>query len=157
MKKANYFTSKPQASKRHAEDDPVDGRERKRVRVSDEGRLGKEKSLHTPRGEPSKQAIPKKTSEAAKTDSRKSATPKVQAKPQKSETALEKLARRTNGSAVLKANRSKEETREDAYISYLESKLGWSKGGARTSKYGKGLEEDGLDGMSTLGPHQSRG
>ena len=39
-----------------------------------------------------------------------------------------------------------QEEKEDAYIAYLERKLGWVKGGKRTAQYGKGEEEDGLDG-----------
>ncbi|EKM58272.1 uncharacterized protein PHACADRAFT_117071, partial [Phanerochaete carnosa HHB-10118-sp] len=66
-------------------------------------------------------------------------------------TALEKLAAhtgsssfRSDGAPPIRQARSKQEEEEDAYIAYLESKLGWSKGGSRTSKYGKGLEDDGL-------------
>ena len=48
-----------------------------------------------------------------------------------------------------KGPRSQRDKEEDAYIAYLEKKLGWSKGGSRTGSYGRGLEEDGLDGMSS--------
>ena len=44
-----------------------------------------------------------------------------------------------------------QEKKEDAYIEYLESKLGWKKGGSRTGRYGKGLDEDGLDGKHRSG------
>ena len=74
----------------------------------------------------------------------------------KEPTALEKLAARTDPSSAfsnapsIRRARSKQEKDEDAYIAYLESKLGWSKGGSRTKKYGKGLEDDGLDGECIL-------
>lgn len=70
----------------------------------------------------------------------------------KQPTALEKLVARTDpsssrtfSSSVL-GSRSQQEKQDDAYIAHLEKKLGWSKGGSKTNKYGKGLEEDGLDG-----------
>lgn len=75
----------------------------------------------------------------------------------KQPTALEKLAARAEGSSSRsfsssvpsrKGPRSQQEKEEDAYIAYMEKKLGWNKGGERTGKYGKGLEEDGLDGRS---------
>lgn len=43
---------------------------------------------------------------------------------------------------------TREEDKEDAYIRYLEGKLGWKKDGAKTSTYGLGLADDGLDGVS---------
>ena len=73
----------------------------------------------------------------------------------KPKTALEKLAERSAGSKSSTRQsktlpnalpRTAQEEEEDAYIVYLEKKLGWSKGGSRTNKYGKGLEDDGLDG-----------
>lgn len=91
------------------------------------------------------------TKENASSTSR---TPSSDAKPKskkKEPTALEKLAARTagpsfSGATPLRKGRSQQEKHEDAYIEYLESKLGWNKAGSRTNKYGKGLEEDGLDG-----------
>lgn len=75
----------------------------------------------------------------------------------KEPTTLEKLAARADpsssrfsGATPARKARSKQEKDEDAYIEYLESKLGWNKGGSRTNKYGKGLEEDGLDGKLAL-------
>ena len=43
--------------------------------------------------------------------------------------------------------KSRQEEEEDAYIAYLESKLGWKKSGKKSTQYGKGLEDDGLDGI----------
>lgn len=44
--------------------------------------------------------------------------------------------------------RTPQEEEEDAYIAYMERKLGWVKGGKRTAKYGAGDEDDGLGGTS---------
>lgn len=72
-------------------------------------------------------------------------------------TALERLSARTDPSSSRTFNssvlgpRSQKEKEDDAYIAHLEKKLGWSKGGSKTNKYGKGLEEDGLDGKLPLG------
>jgi nucleolar MIF4G domain-containing protein 1 len=64
---------------------------------------------------------------------------------QKSKSALAKLAERSQKPAA--PLRSEREKQEDAYISYLESKLGWRKGRDKTKSYGSGLDEDGLDGV----------
>ena len=74
----------------------------------------------------------------------------------KSKSTLESLAERSEGAKAAKRHakpslstlpRTPQEEEEDAYIAYLERKLGWVKGGKRTSNYGKGGDEDGLDGM----------
>jgi nucleolar MIF4G domain-containing protein 1 len=59
-------------------------------------------------------------------------------------TALAKLAERPQKAAP--PPRSDREKQEDAYIAYLEGKLGWKKGKEKTKSYGSGLDEDGLDG-----------
>lgn len=96
--------------------------------------------------------------EYATPGSSKASKPKTK---KKEPTALEKLAARTDSSSARLTSaapawkaRSKQEKDEDAYIEYLESKLGWNNGGSRTNKYGKGLNDDGLDGECTilLGP-----
>ncbi len=77
-------------------------------------------------------------------------------KKAKPKTALEKLAERSEVPRGIKSKakmlpapilRDSRDEEDDAYIAYLERKLGWTKGGKRTTKYGKGEEEDGLDGM----------
>ena len=67
-------------------------------------------------------------------------------KPKK-KTPLEKFVRNSSGSSGLP--KIQEEDKEDAYIRYLEGKLGWKKNGTKTSAYGSGLADDGLDGMYT--------
>jgi nucleolar MIF4G domain-containing protein 1 len=66
----------------------------------------------------------------------------------KSKTPLEKLVEHSERPAISKKSRSQQEEHEDNYISYLESKLGWQKGGSKTASYGSGLGDDGLDGNS---------
>ena len=68
-------------------------------------------------------------------------------KPKKN-TPLQKLAGNFSGSSGLP--KTQEEDKEDAYIYYLEGKLGWKKNGAKTSAYGSGLADDGLDGIHVL-------
>ena len=56
---------------------------------------------------------------------------------------------------------SRHDQQEDAYISYLETKLGWKKHGSKTRSYGSGLGEDGLDGKyfilpSLINPRSNR-
>lgn len=61
-------------------------------------------------------------------------------------TALERLASRSTRKvpeAAFRTPRTREETEEDAYIAYLEARLGY----ANESKRRKGDEADGLDGM----------
>ena len=65
----------------------------------------------------------------------------------KGKTALRKLAGDSEGYPSLP--RIREEDKEDAYIRYLEGKLGWKKDGTKTTTYGSGLVDDGLDGIST--------
>jgi nucleolar MIF4G domain-containing protein 1 len=67
----------------------------------------------------------------------------------KPESTLAKLAERSSTSTSAKpapASRSERERQDDAYIDYLEKKLGWKKGKDKTKSYGSGLDEDGLAG-----------
>lgn len=65
-------------------------------------------------------------------------------KPKK-KTPLQRLA--DNSSSYGGPPSTQEEDKEDAYIHYLESKLGWKKNGIKTSAYGSGLADDGLGGV----------
>lgn len=64
----------------------------------------------------------------------------------KRKTPLQKLA--SDSAEYHRLPRSREEDKDDSYIDYLEGKLGWKKSGAKTSIYGSGLADDGLDGVS---------
>ena len=75
--------------------------------------------------------------------------PKVSAPPSeakasklkpKKKTPLQKLVGNPSGYS--------REGKEDAYIRYLEDKLGWKESGTKTSAYGSGLADDGLDGCA---------
>ena len=61
--------------------------------------------------------------------------------------SLEVVKRSGEPTQLGASSRSKMDQQEDAYILYLESKLGWRKNGSRTGSYGASLNEDGLDGM----------
>ncbi|KAI0342843.1 hypothetical protein BDW22DRAFT_1357370 [Trametopsis cervina] len=136
QRKVQFFAS-GRTSKRPAENEHNSSPERKRPRLAETTEIIEQKPAKPP---------------AALSKSRKH--PDVSHLPprnavssgSKSETALEKRVRKlTKPPSVIP--RSEQENHEDAYIAYLESKLGWSKAGARTSKYGKGLEDDGLDDL----------
>lgn len=77
----------------------------------------------------------------------------------KGPTALEKLAQRSrfggqsDVSTTTGFPRTQKENEEDAYITYLESKLGLKKGNSRNTKHGAGMDEDGLDGTSPMQAH----
>lgn len=120
--------------KRQAEREHAESPKRKKVKFAVEG-------------EPAARLSTKENT--ASSTSTKDSKPKLK---KKGPTALEKLAAHTGPSSKfgiappIRQARSKQEKEEDAYIAYLESKLGWSKGGSKTSKYGKELEEDGIGG-----------
>ena len=63
----------------------------------------------------------------------------------KKKTALQKLVGGSSRRSTLPG--TPEGDKDDAYIRYLEGKLGWKWEGAKTSAYGSGLTDDGLDGM----------
>ncbi|EPQ54380.1 hypothetical protein GLOTRDRAFT_130697 [Gloeophyllum trabeum ATCC 11539] len=63
-----------------------------------------------------------------------------------STTALERLASKTDRNAR-SVPRTPQEEQEDAYIAYLEQKLGWRKGKGKTGLYGRGFEDDGLNDL----------
>ncbi len=96
-------------------------------------------------------ARPTPTSADASEKTGRDRTEPSSAKTSKAKTPLEKLAERAVAPKITKPTlgailRTPQEEKEDAYIAYLERKLGWVKGGKRTARYGKGEDEDGLDG-----------
>lgn len=150
QRKADFFTSaRVPNTKRSAEHEHDDSPIRKRVRLEEaasatkranESHKPKLKSVHT---EQQSSVITKPQIQTNK--STKS----------KSETALQKLVQQNGRKhaevpATAKSARSEQEKHEDAYIAYLESKLGWTKRGTKTSTYGRGMEDDGLDGTSAI-------
>ena len=80
--------------------------------------------------------------------------PRVSAPPPKAKTSNPKPKKKTplqrladNSSSYNGPPSTQEEDKEDAYIHYLEGKLGWKKSGIKTSAYGSGLADDGLGGV----------
>lgn len=75
---------------------------------------------------------------------------KAISKPEKLAKPSNKASSKTRSTPSVSAMvHTREEEKEDKYIAYLESKLGWRKGGRRTNNYGKG-GDDGLDGMPSI-------
>lgn len=80
--------------------------------------------------------------------------PRVSAPPPEAKTSNPKPKKKTplqklvdNSSSYAGPPRTQEEDKEDAYIRYLEGRLGWKKNGIKTSAYGSGSADDGLGGM----------
>ena len=130
MKKAEYFSA---SVKRPAESEHDQSPQRKRVKLDG----GADVYGNTqPKASTSKAALIEAPPKKKPTSSARENGPK----PQKSqETPLAKLASNSGISAA--APRTQKEKEEDAYITYLESKLGYGK-----SKGKKARHDDGLDG-----------
>ena len=137
---ASYGAPKPPPFKRAADHEHPDSPQRKKAKLS--------------------QPVSNATVSHVSVKSNKTAKPvKAPGAPRSvpdRETPLERASRRAEStlktakaksiaSAVPVVLRSHQEEEDDAYIAYLESKLGYRKGGQRTTKYGKG-GDDGLDG-----------
>ncbi|TBU57992.1 hypothetical protein BD310DRAFT_505259 [Dichomitus squalens] len=143
QRKAEYFSAapsiKPQHGKRHAESDHAESPQRKKVKLE---------ITRSPASRP--------TSTFADTETPKDVGAKSSLKMKKAKTSLSKLAERAEAPKAPKRApkaslnailRTPQEEQEDIYIAYLERKLGWVKGGKRTTQYGRGEEEDGLDDL----------
>ena len=89
--------------------------------------------------------VPKKLRVTAPPPEAKASNPKS-----KKKTPLQKLV--SNSSGYAGPPKTQGGDKEDVYIRYLEGKLGWKKNGAKTSAYGSGLADDGLEGpyMSSI-------
>nr|QDK64589.1 putative Sgd1p [Ganoderma lucidum] len=144
QRKAEYFSTAPSNKvqnhgKRQAEADHADSPQRKRAKL-----------------EGAQEPVARPTPANAAQSSIKERTKTSNSKASKAKTPLEKLAERTTAPKVHKRAakpgldavlRTPQEEEEDAYISYLERKLGWVKGGKRTTRYGRGEDKDGLDDL----------
>ncbi|TFY60458.1 hypothetical protein EVJ58_g5148 [Rhodofomes roseus] len=151
QRKAQFFSAQqpqPTHTKRLAEHEHPESPKRKKARLTQPIPVAPAVNSALNDGKPAK------VSKASK--SAKSTSEAGQSRPQL-QTPLEKLAHRSQTApkkAKLKSApsssaappRSRKDEEEDAYIAYLESKLGYSKGGKRSQKYGKG-GEDGLDDL----------
>ncbi|KAI0787675.1 hypothetical protein C8Q74DRAFT_1253199 [Fomes fomentarius] len=141
QRKAEHFSAAPvhKPAKRRAEDDHTESPQRKKTKLE---------SVGTNASRP----LPLENSTSLPQQEQKRAS---SGKAMKTKSVLEKLAELAEGAKVTKQRsqpslnailRTSQDEEEDAYIAYLERKLGWVKGGKRTSVYGKGDEDDGLDG-----------
>lgn len=149
QRKVEYFTgAQAQGAKRSAAHEHADSPHRKKQKLeTSSASNGSRKVMQ-------EQYTTKPKPKPTFSQTSKSLEKKEALKRSKPPTALEKLDSRSISkltSKNAKANtgiipKSRHEEEEDAYISYLESKLGWKKGGKKSSQYGKELEDDGLDG-----------
>ncbi|KAJ7158634.1 hypothetical protein C8R46DRAFT_1178090 [Mycena filopes] len=132
QRKAEFFSAP--AAKREAEEEHVDSPQRKKVKLAPKT---------TPKlSAPAAAPIPKPA--PVEVDARR-AEPEKPAKPAKTKkTALEKLVgRRSDPTPKSLGLRSQRDKEEDAYIAYLESKLGYG-------KKKNNREDDGLDDLFDL-------
>ncbi len=141
QRRAEYYSAVPvhKLAKRRAEDDNAEFPQRKKTKLESVGT-----SASRPPPLKNSTSLPQQEQKIASAG-----------KAMKTKSALEKLAELAEGAKVPKQRskpslnailRTSQDEEEDAYIAYLERKLGWVKGGKRTSVYGKGDEDDGLDG-----------
>ncbi|KAF7977509.1 hypothetical protein HWV62_3486 [Athelia sp. TMB] len=123
-RKADFFSAPPKANlvKRPAPTEHTESPQRKKTKLS---------AAEPTR--PPAPALPTQVKPALK----KTLTSVASANPSKPRTALEKLVSRNDASPLPRSSRSQKEREEDAYIAYLESKLGRGK---KTAE-----DDDGLD------------
>ncbi|KIK94383.1 hypothetical protein PAXRUDRAFT_828062 [Paxillus rubicundulus Ve08.2h10] len=134
QRKAEHFTTQATSTKRKIGEEPVElpeTKRRKTVHFAEDVKGPATSSKHATR--------PRAPSKATHSSDSLALSLKSKQKP----TALEKLASKSASKATKPARRSpqtREEEEEDAYIAYLETKLGYSNGGKRQ----KGDAADGL-------------
>ncbi|KAJ7761899.1 hypothetical protein DFH07DRAFT_412445 [Mycena maculata] len=138
QRKAEFFSAPQSATKRGAEEEHTESPQRKRIKLAAAATVSKET--------PSAKDPPKPTKAQESTAPR--TEPAKVAKPvKKPKTALEKLVGRSDGrrdpTPRSLGPRSQKDKEEDAYIAYLESKLGY---GNKKNK----REDDGLDDLFDL-------
>ncbi|KAK7690918.1 hypothetical protein QCA50_006021 [Cerrena zonata] len=142
QRKAEYFTgAQTHGTKRSVTHEHIDSPSRKKQKLDPSS---SEKNTQKASRAPGTSKAPPTTKQPEKKE--------IVKRPSQS-TTLEKLDSRSASKYLSKKAtlnpgfipKSRQEEEESAYISYLESKLGWKKGGKKSSKYGKGLDEDGLD------------
>ena len=136
QRKADHYSHAAHPVKRKTEEEHVDSPQRKRVKISQES------VSHPPASKSVTKVLSRhRTQESHTTES----VPKQKLKT----TALERLVNKSSGkprNIASKDPRTREEEDEDAYITYLESKLGYAGGGSRR----KDDDMDGLGGALSL-------
>ncbi|KAJ7126872.1 hypothetical protein C8R44DRAFT_779779 [Mycena epipterygia] len=133
-RKAEFFSAPQLAAKREAEEEHTDSPQRKKVKLTAEAVSTEAPSIKAPsKPTPVKDSAPPRTEPA-----------KVAKPAKKTKTALEKLAgSRFDPTPGSLGPRSQKDKEEDAYIAYLESKLGYG-------NKKKQREDDGLDDLFDL-------
>ncbi|KAJ7170843.1 hypothetical protein C8R43DRAFT_981266 [Mycena crocata] len=134
QRKAEFFAAPQPAAKRGAEEEHADSPQRKKIKLAGTADAG------------SKQPVPVQAStkpSIATSEPKAMKAPKTVKPVKKTKTALEKLVGRPDPSPASLGPRSQKDREEDAYIAYLESKLGY---GQKKNK----KEDDGLDDLFDL-------
>ncbi|KAG2154054.1 hypothetical protein DEU56DRAFT_952103, partial [Suillus clintonianus] len=137
-KKADHFIHTAHSAKRKTEEEHVDSPQRKRMKISQE-------SVSKPPASKSHNATTTKVSSRHRPGEPHTTTEPVQKHKLKT-TALERLANKSATKPRKVAStgpRNREEEEEDAYIAYLESKLGYAGGSSRR-------KDDDMDGLGDL-------
>ncbi|KAF7336720.1 MIF4G/MA4-domain-containing protein [Mycena venus] len=135
QRKAEFFSA---PHKRAAEEEHVESPQRKKVKFA----LPEIATVSKP--VPSVEAPPTARTNTRTTEPVEAAAKPKPAKTKPKKTALEKLLGRSDPAPASLGPRSQKEKEEDAYIAYLEAKLGY--GGKKSKK----REDDGLDDLFDL-------
>ncbi|KAJ7455339.1 hypothetical protein B0H11DRAFT_252563 [Mycena galericulata] len=134
QRKAAFFSAPQPAAKRGAEEEHADSPQRKKIKLGTNEATSREA---TSAKDPSK---PKSVREVTAPRAEPAKPAKAVKKPK---TALEKLVGRSDPTPESLGPRSQKDKEEDAYIAYLESKLGYKKEKNKR-------EDDGLDDLFDL-------
>lgn len=137
-RKADHFIHNPYSAKRKTEEEHLNSTQRKRMKTSQE-------SVSRPPASKSHNAAVTKVLPHPRPEEPHTTTESVPKQKFKT-TALERLVNKSVAKSHKVAStgpRSREEEEEDAYIAYLESKLGYAGGDSRR----KDDDMDGLGGM----------
>ena len=129
-----YFSHTSNARKRGAEEEPVESPQRKKLKPHGSNTTTVTKSLHA-------QSI------AVATPKSKDASPSI--KVSKESTIATKGSAHSKKKSLTVKLKLPEEDKEDAYIAYLESKLGMDKGKKKKGKK-VAVEEEKEDGLESL-------
>ncbi|KAG0706767.1 hypothetical protein DFH29DRAFT_899911 [Suillus ampliporus] len=137
-RKADHFLHSAHSAKRKTEEEHADSPQRKRVKISQE-------PIARPPASKPHHAATSKVLSRHRTEEPHTTTESVPKQKFKT-TALERLVNKSTAKPskiASKGPRTREEEEDDAYIAYLESKLGYTGGGSRR-------KDDDMDGLGDL-------
>ncbi|KAK7033227.1 MIF4G/MA4-domain-containing protein [Favolaschia claudopus] len=141
QRKAEFFSASLHSnSKRVAEEEHAESPQRKKVRLSNSETASKPVPSAQVDSQPTKR-IAGDSSRAKPVNAEQPNSKPAEPKPKPKQSALEKLATRVDPTPAFAGPRSRQEKEEDAYIAYLEGKLGYA------GRKNKKREDDGLDGL----------